>query len=35
MRKVGASSLEELRAAPADAILAAAPGLGVRPIIDG
>ena len=25
----------ELRAAPADAILAAAPGLGFRPIVDG
>ena len=35
MRKVGAHSLAELRAAPADAILAAAPGLGFRPIIDG
>ena len=35
MRKVGANSLAELRAAPADAILAAAPGLGFRPIIDG
>ena len=35
MRKVGAQSLAELRAAPADAILAAAPGLGFRPIIDG
>ena len=35
MRKVGAHSLAELRAAPADAILAAAPGLGYRPIIDG
>ena len=35
MRKVGARSLAELRAAPADAILAAAPGLGFRPIIDG
>ena len=35
MRKVGASSLAELRAAPADAILAAAPGLGFRPIVDG
>jgi para-nitrobenzyl esterase len=35
MRKVGARSLAELRAAPADVILAAAPGLGFRPIIDG
>ncbi|MGH6797697.1 MAG: carboxylesterase/lipase family protein, partial [Roseiarcus sp.] len=35
MRKVGANSLAELRAAPADAILAAAPGLGYRPIVDG
>jgi para-nitrobenzyl esterase len=35
MRKVGAKSLAELRAAPADAILAAAPGLGFRPIVDG
>jgi len=35
MRKVGAKSLADLRAAPADAILAAAPGLGYRPIVDG
>ena len=35
MRKAGARSLAELRAAPADAILAAAPGLGFRPIVDG
>ena len=35
MRKVGARNLAELRAAPAEAILAAAPGLGYRPIIDG
>jgi len=35
MRKVGAKTLAELRAAPADAILAAAPGLGYRPIVDG
>ncbi len=35
MRKVGAHSLAELRAAPADAILAAAPGVGFRPIVDG
>ena len=34
MRKVGANSLAELRAAPADAILAAAPGLGFRHIVD-
>ena len=35
MRKVGAHSLTELRAASTEAILAAAPGLGSRPIIDG
>ncbi len=35
MRKVGARSLAEMRAIPADGILAAAPGLGFRPIIDG
>ena len=35
MGKVGARSLSELRAASADAILAAAPGLGFRPIVDG
>jgi para-nitrobenzyl esterase len=35
MHKVGAHSLAELRAAPADAILAAAPGVGFRPIVDG
>jgi para-nitrobenzyl esterase len=35
MRKVGAHSLAELRAAPAEAILKAAPGLGYRPIVDG
>ena len=35
MRKVGARSLAELRAVPAEAILAAAPGLGFRPIVDG
>ncbi|HTZ66329.1 MAG TPA: carboxylesterase family protein [Roseiarcus sp.] len=35
MRKAGARSLAELRAAPANKILAAAPGLGFRPIIDG
>jgi len=35
MRKAGARSLAELRAAPAEAILAASPGLGFRPIVDG
>jgi para-nitrobenzyl esterase len=35
MRKVGARSLAELRAVPADSILAAAPGLGFRSIVDG
>jgi para-nitrobenzyl esterase len=35
MRKVGAKSLAALRVAPADAILAAAPGPGFRPIVDG
>jgi para-nitrobenzyl esterase len=35
MRKVGAKNLRELRAASAEAILAAAPGLGYRPIVDG
>jgi para-nitrobenzyl esterase len=35
MRRLGADSLAEMRALPADAILAAAPGLGFRPIIDG
>ena len=35
MRKVGAKTLAELRDAPAEAILAAAPGLGYRPIVDG
>jgi para-nitrobenzyl esterase len=35
MRKVGAKTLAKLRAAPAEAILAAAPGIGYRPIIDG
>lgn len=34
-RKLRASSLEALRAAPAEDILAAAPGLGFRPTIDG
>jgi len=35
MRKVGAKSLAELRALPTEAILAAAPGEGFRPTIDG
>ena len=35
MRKVGAKSLAELRALPSEAILAAAPGEGFRPIVDG
>jgi para-nitrobenzyl esterase len=35
MRKAGARSLSQLRAAPAEAILKAAPGLGYRPIVDG
>ncbi len=35
MHKVGAANLTELREAPAEAILAAAPGLGYRPIVDG
>ena len=35
MRKVGAKTLARLRAAPAEDILAAAPGLGYRPIVDG
>ena len=35
MRKVGAANLKDLREAPAGAILAAAPGLGYRPIVDG
>src|SRR5271165_167727 len=35
MRKVGAANLRGLREAPAEAILAAAPGLGYRPIVDG
>ncbi len=35
MRKAGAKSLAELRSLPAETILAAAPGLGYRPIIDG
>jgi para-nitrobenzyl esterase len=34
-QKVGARTLAELREAPADAILAAAPGLGAMPIVDG
>jgi len=35
MRMAGAKSLAELRALPAEAILAAAPGEGFRPIVDG
>src|SRR5271167_2722253 len=35
MRRAGAKSLAELRALPADAILAAAPGEGFGPIVDG
>jgi len=35
MQALGAQSLAEMRAAPAELILAAAPGLGFRPIIDG
>jgi para-nitrobenzyl esterase len=35
MRKAGAETLAELRALPAEAILASAPGLGFRPIVDG
>ena len=35
MRKVEVKTPAELRAAPAEAILAAAPGLGYRPIVDG
>jgi para-nitrobenzyl esterase len=34
-RELGASSLAAMRAAPAEAVLAAAPGLGFRPIFDG
>jgi para-nitrobenzyl esterase len=34
-RELSAKSLAEMRAAPAEAILAAAPGLGFRPIVDG
>jgi para-nitrobenzyl esterase len=34
-RALGASSLAAMRAAPAAAVLAAAPGLGFRPVIDG
>jgi len=34
-RELGAGSLAALRALPAEAILAAAPGLGFRPILDG
>ncbi|HLW91050.1 MAG TPA: carboxylesterase family protein [Roseiarcus sp.] len=35
VQKLGATSLERLRSAPAEDILAAAPGLGFRPTIDG
>ena len=35
MRKAGAKSLAELRAVPSEAILAAAPSEGFRPIVDG
>ena len=35
MRKAGATSLAKLRSMPAKRILAAAPGLGFRPIVDG
>jgi para-nitrobenzyl esterase len=35
MHNVGATTLAELRAVPGEAILAAAPGLGFRPIVDG
>ncbi len=35
MRRAGAASLAELRALPAEAILAAAPGIGFEPIVDG
>jgi para-nitrobenzyl esterase len=34
-RKVGAASLAELRALPAESILAGSPGIGFRPIVDG
>jgi para-nitrobenzyl esterase len=34
-REIGARTLAELRQAPAEAILAAAPGMGFRPIVDG
>ena len=34
-RDLGAKSLNEMRAAPAEAVLAAAPGFGFRPIVDG
>ena len=34
-RQMGAASLVEMRAAPAEAVLAAAPGLGFRPALDG
>lgn len=35
MAKLGAKSLAEMRALPAEAILTAAPGLGFRPCVDG
>jgi para-nitrobenzyl esterase len=35
MQALGAGSLAEMRAAPAELVLAAAPGLGFRPIVDG
>jgi para-nitrobenzyl esterase len=35
MRKAGATSLAKLRSMPAKQILAAAPGLGFRPVVDG
>jgi para-nitrobenzyl esterase len=34
-RKIGATSLAELRALPAESILAGSPGVGFRPIVDG
>ena len=35
MQALGARTLAEMRAAPAELVLAAAPGLGFRPIVDG
>jgi para-nitrobenzyl esterase len=35
MQALGARTLAEMRAAPAELVIAAAPGLGFRPIIDG